>query len=247
MSLIQWNLRGLNANREQIKILFREHEVMAICLQETKLGNTIPNMGSNYEFIGSPPLMGGRAHGGTGIVISKQANYKILNLNTSIQACAVQIYTHRWITLCSIYLEPSLETRLVNDNGQPRQLMLNDLQSLIDQLPQPFMLLGDFNAKHTLWGETFCDRWGLIVEDLIDRNDIILMNDGSPTRHDVFHNTDSAIDLSICSSSLRLDYQWSVDEDTHGSDHWPIHLKYLKNVPSPCLLKWKVSKADWTS
>ena len=71
------------------------------------------------------------------------------------------------------------------------------------------------------------------------------MNDGSPTKHDVFHNTDSAIDNTICSSSLRLDYQWAVDQNDHGSDHWPIHLKYVKNIPSPCLPKWKVREADW--
>ena len=85
--------------------------------------------------------------------------------------------------------------------------------------------MGDFNAKHNLWGESCCDRWGLIIEQLLDLNDVTLMNDGSPTRHDVFHNTDSAIDLTICSSSLRLDYQWAVDQNDHGSDHWPIHLK----------------------
>ena len=71
------------------------------------------------------------------------------------------------------------------------------------------------------------------------------MNDGSPTRHDVFHNTDSAIDLTICSSSLRLDYEWSVDGDGRGSDHWPLHLTYVRNIPSPCLPKWKSSEADW--
>ena len=66
-----------------------------------------------------------------------------------------------------------------------------------------------------------------------------------PTRHDVVHNTDSAIDLTICSTSLRLDYHWSVDENTHGSDHWPIHLKYARNIPSSCLPKWKTCEADW--
>ena len=69
--------------------------------------------------------------------------------------------------------------------------------------------------------------------------------DVCPTRHDVFHNTDSAIDLTICSSFLRLDYQWAVDQNDHGNDHWPIHLKYVKNIPSPCLPKWKMGEADW--
>ena len=105
--------------------------------------------------------------------------------------------------------------------------------------------MGDFNAKHTLWGASYCDRWGYLIEELLDNNDLTLMNDGSPTRHDIVHNTDSAIDLTICSSSLRLDYQWVVDQNDHGSDHWLIHLKYVKNIPSPCLPKWKAGEADW--
>ena len=105
--------------------------------------------------------------------------------------------------------------------------------------------MGDFNAKHTLWGESHCDQWGHIIEELLDNNDITLMNGGSFTRHDVFHNTNSAIDLSICSPSLRLVYQWSVNEDVHGSDHWPIYLKYVRNIPSSCLPKWKTSEGDW--
>ena len=247
MSLIQWNIWGFAANKEQVLILFKEHNIAAMCLQETKLGDVTPNIGSNFIFHRSPPLRGVRAHGGTGIIVNKSVNHQIVQLNTALQACAIQIFTTRWVTLCSLYLDPTLEDQLQDGSGNPRQLELDDIQNLIDQLPQPFILMGDFNAKHTLWGETHCDRWGYIIEELLDDNDVVLMNDGSPTRHDTFHGTDSAIDLSICTPSLRLDYQWSVDENDHGSDHWPIHLNYSRNIPSPCLPKWKTGEADWKS
>ena len=245
MSLLQWNIRGFVSNREQVRVLFKEYNLSAMCIQETKLGDHTPNLGFDYSFYRSPPLIGVRAQGGTGIVVRKSINHRVVHLNSVLQASAIQIFTDKWVTICSLYLDPSLENRLQDVQGCPRQLELNDLQSLIDQLPQPFILMGDFNAKHNLWGESCCDRWGLIIEQLLDLNDVTLMNDGSPTRHDVFHNTDSAIDLTICSSSLRLDYQWAVDQNDHGSDHWPIHLKYVKNIPSPCLPKWKVGEADW--
>ena len=198
MAFIQWNIRGFQANREQVRLLFKEHNPAAICLQETKLRDLSPNIGSNYVFFRSPPLIGIRAHGGTGVIVQKSVNHRVVQLNTVLQACAIQIFTMRWVTLCSLYLEPTLEDQLQDRSGNPRQLELHDIQNLIDQLPQPFILLGDFNAKHTLWGETHCDRWGYIIEELLDNNDVLLMNDGSPTRHDVFHATDSAIDLSIC-------------------------------------------------
>ena len=245
MSLVQWNIRGFSANREQVRVLFKEHDLAAICLQETKLGDSSPNFGSNYTFYRSPPLIRQRAQGGTGIIVRRSVNHRVVQLNSVLQACAVQIFTTKWVTICSLYLEPTLESRLQNGSGNPCQLELNDLQALIDQLPQPFILMGDFNAKHTLWGESCCDRWGNLIEQLIDNNDITLMNDGSSTRHDGVHNTNSAIDLTICSSSLTLDYQWSVDEDDHGSVHWPIHLNHVRNIPSSCLPRWKTGEADW--
>lgn len=59
------------------------------------------------------------------------------------------------------------------------------------------------------------------------------------------HNTSSGIDLTLCSSALILDYRWSVNEDLQGSDQWPIHVKYVTNLPSPCIPKWKIGEADW--
>ena len=104
MSIIQWNIRGFAANREQVRILFKEHNIAAMCLQETKLGDVTPNIGSNFIFHRSPPLRGVRAHGGIGIIVNKSVNHQIVQLNTALQACAIQIFTTRWVTLCSLYL-----------------------------------------------------------------------------------------------------------------------------------------------
>ena len=38
-----------------------------------------------------------------------------------------------------------------------------------------------------------------------------------------------------------------MDEDLHGSDHWPLHMKFLRNSPSPSLPKWKAGEANWKS
>ena len=247
MSIVQWNIRSIFKNREQIRLLFRETNAHIICLQETKLGQSTFNPGFNYHFYSSVPIRGVRAQGGSGFVVRKSINHRSVFLRTPSQACAIQVFTSKWVTLCSLYLEPLLERRLVDHSGHPRPLTVDDLQQLIDQLPQPFILMGDFNAKHTLWGETSCDPWGILVEQLIDQNNLVILNDGSPTRHDIYHNTLSAIDLSICSPSVALDYQWSVNADKHGSDHWPIHLTLVQNLPSSCLPKWKISEADWQS
>ncbi|MEL7079607.1 MAG: endonuclease/exonuclease/phosphatase family protein, partial [Cyanobacteria bacterium J06582_2] len=240
MSFVQWNIRGVQANHEQLKILFKDTNAAVLCLQETKLGHRSHNVGRNFKFYKSPPLNFNYAQGGTGLIVRS-------SLNSDLQACAIRIFTHRWITLCSVYLEPHLENRLRDISGRPRQLCLDDLQALINQLPPPFVLMGDFNSRHTLWGESSCDRWGGLIEQLLDTNNLILLNDGSKTRHDIYHNTMSAIDLSICSAAISMDFQWSVDPYKRGSDHFPIHLRSVQNLPSPCLPRWKIAEADWNS
>ena len=51
---------------------------------------------------------------------------------------------------------------------------------------------------------------------------------------------------SISSSSIHLDFHWSVNDYLNGSDHFPIHLRYAQNVPSESPPKWKVEEAaDW--
>ncbi|XP_066975443.1 uncharacterized protein [Macrobrachium rosenbergii] len=104
---------------------------------------------------------------------------------------------------------------------------------------------GDFNAHNPLWGSQCLDSKGKIIEDLIDTNDVALYNNGSMTFHNIHHNHLSALDLSISSTNIHLDFNWSVNEDLNGSDHYPIHLKYAVNAPSETLPKWKVEDADW--
>ena len=71
------------------------------------------------------------------------------------------------------------------------------------------------------------------------------MNDKSNTFLDSGKGTFSALDLSICHPSLYLDYEWSVCEDQHGSDHFPIVIESIKTSEEDHNPKWKLNKANW--
>ena len=122
MSILQWNLQSFNSNREQVRVLFSDYNLAAICLQETKLGDLTPNMGHNFNFFRSPPMPGERAHGGTAVIVLKLINVKVVQLDTILQANAIQIFINKWITICSLYLDSDLEMRLFGINGQTREL-----------------------------------------------------------------------------------------------------------------------------
>ena len=213
--------------------MIKDHNPGIVCLQETKLGNTQYNPGLNYSIYNSAPPIGDRAKGGAAIIVNKALQHSLVQLNTSIQAVAITVTSGKQITICSIYLPPDLV------------FTYNDIHLLINQLPSPFLLLGDFNAHNPLWGGNTLDVKGRIVEDIVDNHNITLMNNGAMTYHNIYTNSYSAIDLSICSSSINIDYVWSVDEYPNGSDHFPIHIRSVENKPSEFSPKWKVEEADW--
>ena len=122
---------------------------------------------------------------------------------------AVKVTAHKNITLCSVYLPPRNHF-----NFNPK-----DLQNVIDQLPSPFILMGYFNCHHTLSGCEDVNNRGQQLEDLILKNDLILLNDKSHTYFHSASGTFASIDLTLCSSSRFLYSSWKVGPDPCGSDH----------------------------
>ena len=59
--------------------------------------------------------------------------------------------------------------------------------------------------------------------------------------------TYSSVDLSVCSPALLPNFSWKVDDDSSGSDHFPIFI--TEDKPSVLKLesKWKLSKANWNT
>ena len=190
-----------------------EYDPGIICLQETKLGIEQYNPGLNYNIHTSPPPIGDVAHGGPAIIINKSLQHFPIVLNTNLQAVAVKVILEKSITVCSLYLPPRC------------RFTKSQLVNLIRQLPSPVLLMGDFNAHNPLWGGHILDEEGKIIDEVITSNDLVLFNDKSMTYHNIYSGSSSAIDLSICSPSLFVDYCWSVNEFLNGSDHYPIHLK----------------------
>ena len=107
------------------------------------------------------------------------------------------------------------------------------------------MLLGDFNGHNVLWGCNKNNTRGEIIENFITTNDLCLMNDKSYTYLHPATGTFSSLDLSLCHPSLLLDFDWSVCEDQHGSDHFPIVIESVNASAEDHNSKWKLNKANW--
>ena len=73
--------------------------------------------------------------------INKSVLFSEIELDTDLQAVTVRVSAKKILTVCKVYLPPSLD------------INFSDLEHLIQQLPAPFVLVGDLNAHSPLWGD----------------------------------------------------------------------------------------------
>lgn len=65
------------------------------------------------------------------------------------------------------------------------------------------------------------------IERLLEKDNIALLNDSTPTHINIANGNFSCIDLSICSSSLAHRIEWKVLPDIFSSDHMPINIFFI--------------------
>ena len=232
--IIQWNCRGLRSNYNDLAILLQEHSPTAVCLQETNLKPNTNISFKNYSIINCfGPANNERACWGVSILVKDGTPHQQITLNTTLQAVAVNINCHRPMTICSVYLPPNRSVDVV------------ELRQLVKQLPKPFMLLGDFNGHHTMWGCRDINPRGRIIEDFLSEENLCIFNDDTTTYLHPASRSATAIDLSLCDPDLYLDYTWRVNEDLCSSDHYPIFIESNNSIVEERVQHWRLHRADW--
>ena len=136
----QWNCRGFSPNVEELSILIDKYNPVALCLQETFLSDTSKESLKHHTIYPSNLNGGDRIRGVVAVLVNNTVPHRTVNVNTSLQATAVSISLTKTITICSVYLPPSIP------------IDCNELDELIEQLAKPFILMGDLNAHSSLWG-----------------------------------------------------------------------------------------------
>ena len=169
---------------------------------------------------------------GLAVLVRNDSSSIRINISSNINFIAVSIHLKTTVTICNIYFSPAE----VIDQFQ--------LKQLTDQLPQPYLLLGDFNARDPMWGDNTVNRNGRVMSSFLSEEDITLLNDGSGTRFNIQTGTTSNLDLSICSPQLLPALSWKVDEELYGSDHFPIVISHLEESEE-FERRFNIKKADW--
>ena len=173
--ILQWNVNSYFTKFSELKLLLHDHAPLCVCLQETlgRQGHVLYPP-SQYNIECSPAVRNDGHERGAAVLIHKRISYSRIPLHTTLQAAAVTLYLQRKYTVCSLYL-PHVP------------LARAELEQLLNQLPHPFILLGDMNAHSSLWGaqETVPDDRGRLFENILNDHPISLLNDHSPTHYHV--------------------------------------------------------------
>ena len=88
-----------------------------------------------------------------------------------------------------------------------------EINQLVDQLPSPYILVGDMNGQSIIWGCKDINDQGRKIEHFMAQHQLCLLNDGQPTYIRPATGNFSATDISLCSPSSFLDINWKVHEN----------------------------------
>ncbi|KAH7956346.1 hypothetical protein HPB52_008438 [Rhipicephalus sanguineus] len=96
-----------------------------------------------------------------------------------------------------------------------------DLLQLTARLGNDYLLCGDMNAHHTMWGSRTCSLRRRDLVDVIHQLGLQILNTGFFTFvRKTGRPSCTAIDVSLASDGDR--YDWATQPDPWGSDHLPI-------------------------
>ena len=236
-SILQWNMKGYYNNLYELQTLIKDASPSIISIQETYIpfSSNPPHPSKQYNtFLHNLP-QSTNAKQELAVLVKKNISHKLIPINSDISVIALEIDFIEKFTIVSLYIPPQ------------QQFSSSQINYILSLITTPIILIGDVNAWSLLWGSASTNIRGQILEDIILCSDLIVLNDGSPT-HFSTHKTFSNIDITLCSSSLSPKCTWSILDDLHGSDHFPIVTKlhlgpktdYLKPKP-----KFKLDEANW--
>src|SRR5262245_5929157 len=159
-NIIHWNCRSYHRQADDIMHLLESFHPHCLCLQETRLQANHTPVLQNYTLLRKDSEQ--ENSGGVAILVRRQTPHTQVNLTTPLQAVAIRVSLGPLVTVCTVYLPPSVTVSTA------------DLIDLLQQLPTPLILCGDFNGRSILWGYPDTNARGTLLEKFISDNNLTL-------------------------------------------------------------------------
>ena len=184
-----------------------------MCLQETFLKDKNQLNIKHFQSFNHLYKDRHRVSGGVSILVRKDITQSQIHVDSDLQAIIVKATLYKPIHIFSIYIPP---------HNPISDIKMNEL---LQQMPKPYLVLGDLNSHSTVWGCQKTDKKGKDFEKVMQNNNLCILNNKSHSYLNSFTGSYSAIDLTLCDPISYMDYRWKVHDDLCGSDHFPILLE----------------------
>lgn len=237
---MQWNIRSLVSNKHALLSLIWEHNPQIIALNETWMKNNKNVYIKGYNIIRNDRDDG---YGGVAILVQKHISYEVIQTQLpergdNFQFLGISIGKINILTAYIPRQSPHLESYL--------NLILNHIEGEV-------ILVGDLNAHSHIWSRQNVNPNGRSIINIISEHNLVVHNDGTPTRITSPNQNESSVDLTISSMELASNISWEVVADSDGSDHFPTLVKikpqynlndafYYNSLPE----KRMYHRANWT-
>lgn len=236
--IMQWNCQGISNNYADLINLIHDENPDIILLNETWLKPDRNFKIKNYHIERLDRVDGVRGGGIATLIKNASLCQKIkLNLNglpVKLEVSAIKLEN---ITIINMYCSPDTS------------LTIRFLQQILNQVFPPFILMGDLNGHHPVWGSDISNESGRNILEIVQQENLVILNDGSETRIHHPHQNKSCIDITIVTPDLANKIFWSVLQKPTHSDHLPtscvLQRETHHQVLNSPLFKWKIRKANW--
>ena len=214
--------------------LIQNEKPKILILQETKKKENESINFNGFDKIYKLCRLGNRG-GGVCIAVHSSIPAVQLNIDSELEAVACTVFFKDVkFNICNVYFNQDANVNSIT------------FTNLINSIPSPKIILGDINGKHYSWGSPICDRRGNIIHEVFADNNMMILNNGSPTYFNVYQNIYSHLDISACSDTLTQILDWTVHSTKLTSDHFPIFINYdVTDLYTSKSAKWKFTEANW--
>ena len=212
VKILQWNSQSMNAHGfdfydSMIKNVSKEEKPGIICIQETWYDEYNMIHFPNYYLVNKSRK---DRRGGLSIYIHSSITFRVLNTPEDREYQIIDIYLQNCILSLTNFYNPC------------KKINPSLMDEIMTYCKEHVIVCGDFNSHNSLWGSTSLDVNGKTVEDFMNKYDLVILNDGNPTRLDPHSGGLSCLDLTFMSKELSSRTQWSVTRHNFGSDHFVI-------------------------
>lgn len=216
IKVLLWNIRSWKSKKEEFSINVQNTDIAIIT--ETKLKTTEKIKIKGYKIVRRDRQNNINASGGVAIIVREDICMEIINMEkqegNNMEAVGVRIILKngKKLNIIGIYRKPGEIER----KGMWRKVMSYDKKQ------GESIVLGDFNCHKTRWNCQTTDQNGETLNEEMDEEDMYIINEDTMSRMSERGDTPANLDLIFASRGMVDKMKYEQEEDSWGSDHFPI-------------------------